>query len=152
MTIVLDAEQQLQYRRGVHARRASMPGWPYQKGVTEIANGAYAYLQPDGGWGWSNAGFVRDGDQALLIDTLFDEHLTHEMLLALTAASGCKPEDIGSLVNTHANGDHTYGNALLPRAEIYASEASARETSSQASTLRTAAGASRRALSAAGTS
>jgi cyclase len=104
-----------------------MPGWPYRKGVMEIANGAYAYLQPDGGWGWSNAGLVRDGDQALLIDTLFDEHLTHEMLAALAAANGCKADQIGSLVNTHANGDHTHGNALLPQAEIYASEASARE-------------------------
>ena len=92
-----------------------MPGWPYKKGVIEIADGAYAYLQPDGGWGWSNAGMVRDGDQALLIDTLFDEHLTHDMLNALTAATGCKVEQIGSLVNTHANGDHTHGNALLPR-------------------------------------
>jgi cyclase len=104
-----------------------MSARPYEKGVIEIANGAYAYLQPDGGWGWSNAGLVRDGDQALLIDTLFDEHLTQEMLDALAAASGCKSDQIGSLVNTHANGDHTHGNALLPHAEIYASEASARE-------------------------
>ena len=104
-----------------------MSGWAYKKGVIEIANGAYAYLQPDGGWGWSNAGMVRDGDQALLIDTLFDERLTREMLDALAAASGCSEDQIGSLVNTHANGDHTHGNALLPRAEIYASEASARE-------------------------
>ena len=104
-----------------------MPSWPYVKGVIEVADGAYAYLQPNGGWGWSNAGLIRDGDQALLVDTLFDERLTHEMLTELAAASGCKAEDIGSLVNTHANGDHTNGNALLPSAEIYASAASARE-------------------------
>ena len=104
-----------------------MVGWAYQKGVIEIGDGAYAYLQPDGGWGWSNAGLIRDADQALLVDTLFDERLTAEMLAALHAASGCSAEDIGLLVNTHANGDHTHGNALLPQAEIYASEASARE-------------------------
>ena len=104
-----------------------MSKYPYHKGVVDLGGGTYAYLQPDGGWGWSNAGLIRDGEESLLIDTLFDEKLTAEMLGALTAATGCKADTIGSVVNTHANGDHTNGNALLPDAEIYASEASARE-------------------------
>ncbi len=84
-------------------------------------------MQPDGGWGWSNAGFIRDGDESLLVDTLFDEPLTAGMLSALRGATGIAPEDIGTLVNTHANGDHTHGNALLPHAEIIASSATAGE-------------------------
>ena len=30
----------------------------YSLGLHEIGNDCYAYLQPDGGWGYSNAGLV----------------------------------------------------------------------------------------------
>jgi len=99
----------------------------YAKGLVDLGDGIYAYLQPDGGWGWSNAGLIRDGDAALLVDTLFDEALTAEMLAAMHDATGLRTDAIGTVVNTHANGDHTHGNGLLPEAEIVASEASARE-------------------------
>jgi glyoxylase-like metal-dependent hydrolase (beta-lactamase superfamily II) len=99
----------------------------YARGLVDLGSGTYAYLQPDGGWGWSNAGLIKDGDQALLIDTLFDEPLTAEMLKCIEGATGLRAGDIGTVVNTHANGDHTHGNALLDRAEIIASEASAKE-------------------------
>ncbi len=84
-------------------------------------------MQPDGGWGWSNAGFIRDGDEGLLVDTLFDEPLTAVMLSALEDATGIAAGGIATLVNTHANGDHTHGNALLPNAEVIASSATAGE-------------------------
>src|SRR5262249_31147077 len=59
----------------------SMSGrWAYTQGLHDLGNATYAYLQPDGGWGWSNAGLIVDGDEALLIDTLFDLRLTGEML------------------------------------------------------------------------
>lgn len=101
--------------------------WTYRKGLHDIGNGQFAWLQPDGGWGWSNAGLIVDGDQSLLVDTLFDMTLTHEMLGAMADATGRRAEDIGIIVNTHANGDHTHGNGCCPHAEIIASEASARE-------------------------
>ena len=100
---------------------------PFRCGLEDLGNGLYAWMQPDGGWGWSNAGFIRDGDESLLVDTLFDEPLTAKMLSALQDATGIAPEDIGTLVNTHANGDHTHGNALVPHAEVIASTATARE-------------------------
>lgn len=100
---------------------------PFRCGLEELGNGLYAWMQPDGGWGWSNAGFIRDGDQSVLVDTLFDEPLTAGMLAALRDATGIAPEDIGTLINTHANGDHTNGNALVPNAEVIASAAAARE-------------------------
>jgi cyclase len=99
----------------------------YTKGLLALNGAAYAYLQPNGGWGLSNAGLIRDGDQALLIDTLFDEASTSSMLAIIEDATGIRAGDIGTLVNTHAHGDHSYGNALLVNAEIIASEASARE-------------------------
>ena len=56
---------------------------PYDRGLHDLGNGIYAWLQPDGGWGWSNAGLVVDGDESLLVDTLFDLKLTQEMLDAM---------------------------------------------------------------------
>lgn len=99
----------------------------YSKGLVETGPGMFAWLQPDGGWGWSNAGLITDGGEACLVDTLFDMTLTAEMLAAMHDATGIAAAGIGQLVNTHANGDHTHGNALVANAEIIASEASARE-------------------------
>ncbi|HPE48971.1 MAG TPA: MBL fold metallo-hydrolase [Hyphomonas sp.] len=101
--------------------------WEFTRGLKDIGNGLYAWLQPDGGWGWSNAGLIVDGDQSLLVDTLFDMHLTRDMLAAMADASGVRAEQINTIVNTHANGDHCHGNGCCPHAEIIASEASAKE-------------------------
>jgi cyclase len=100
----------------------------YTKGLQEVGDGLYAYLQPDGGWGWSNAGLVVDGERTLLIDTLFDLALTEEMLRTMRDAMPAAAR-IDTLVNTHANGDHCYGNQLLGDARIVASERTAEEMS-----------------------
>lgn len=102
---------------------------PYRCGLEDLGEGLHAWMQPDGGWGWSNAGFIRDGDASLLVDTLFDEPLTAIMLDAIRDATGIAADGIDLLVNTHANGDHTHGNALVANAEIIASAAAAREMS-----------------------
>jgi glyoxylase-like metal-dependent hydrolase (beta-lactamase superfamily II) len=104
-----------------------LPRFRYAKGLHEIGRGLYGYLQPDGSWGWSNAGLVVDGDQSLLVDTLFDLRLTREMLAAMRGAEPRATSRIGTLVNTHANGDHCYGNALVAGAEIVASTRTAEE-------------------------
>ena len=103
-----------------------MPDWKFTKGLHDIGNNAYAYLQPDGGWGWSNAGLIVDGDEVVLVDTLFDLKLTAEMLAIMRDAVP-QARDIGTLINTHSNGDHTFGNQLVEGAEIIASEACAEE-------------------------
>jgi len=98
----------------------------YSKGLQEVGEGLYAYLQPDGSWGWSNAGLVVDGERTLLIDTLFDLALTEQMLRTMRDAVPAAAR-IDTLVNTHANGDHCYGNQLLRGARIVASERTAAE-------------------------
>jgi glyoxylase-like metal-dependent hydrolase (beta-lactamase superfamily II) len=104
-----------------------MANWQYEKGLHETGNGIYSYLQPDGSWGWSNAGLIVDGDQSLLVDTLFDAPLTKEMLRTMQDAAGISADRIDTVVNTHANGDHTHGNGLCTNAEVIASEAGAKE-------------------------
>jgi len=99
----------------------------YKKGLRDFGNGCYGYFQPDGSWGWSNAGLVVDEDQSLLVDTLFDLKLTREMLAAMRAAEPKATAQIGALVNTHSNGDHTFGNQLVGGAEIIASKGCAEE-------------------------
>ena len=100
---------------------------PYELGLIEIGDGCHAYLQPDGSWGWSNAGLVVGDGASLLVDTLFDLVLTERMLESMKPFTRTAP--IASLVNTHANGDHCYGNQLIDGAEIISSTAAAHEMS-----------------------
>jgi glyoxylase-like metal-dependent hydrolase (beta-lactamase superfamily II) len=97
-----------------------MTRWPFAKGLHDLGNGCFAYLQPDGSWGWSNAGLIADSGQTLLVDTLYDLKLTREMLSAMRRAVPAAKE-IGVLVNTHSNADHTFGNQLVEGAQIIAS-------------------------------
>ena len=99
---------------------------PFTKGLHDLGNGIYAYLQPDGSWGWSNAGLITDSGEALLVDTLFDLKLTADMLSEMRRATR-DAERIETVVNTHANGDHCYGNQLVEGAVFVASEATALE-------------------------
>lgn len=97
-----------------------MSHWSYTKGLHDLGNSVYAYLQPDGSWGWSNAGLITDGEESLLVDTLFDLKLTREMLETMRKAVPAATH-IDQVVNTHANGDHCFGNELVADARIIAS-------------------------------
>jgi len=99
----------------------------YERGAHELGDGCLAFLQPDGGWGWSNAGLIVGDGASLLVDTLFDLDLTAEMLSAFAPHTRTAP--IATLLNTHANGDHCYGNQLVEGAEIVASTSATREMS-----------------------
>lgn len=104
-----------------------MSRWTFQKGLHDLGDGAWAYLQPDGSWGWNNTGLIIDGEEAMLVDTLFDERLTADMLKTMRDALGRGGREIDYLINTHANGDHTFGNRLVEGAKIIASKACAEE-------------------------
>lgn len=97
-----------------------MQSWAYTRGLHDLGNSVYAYLQPNGSWGWSNAGLIVDGDISLLVDTLYDLKLTGEMLEQMRRAALAAVQ-IDILVNTHSNGDHVNGNQLVPDARRIAS-------------------------------
>ena len=59
----------------------------YRKALEDVGRGVFAWMQPDGSWGYSNAGLITDGDECLLVDTLFDLALTREMLAAMRDAT-----------------------------------------------------------------
>src|ERR1700730_3819371 len=103
-----------------------MGNWFYKQGLHDLGNSVYAYLQPNGSWGWSNAGIISDNGTSLLVDTLYDLKLTQAMLTTMRASIPATAH-IDMLVNTHANGDHCYGNQLVSEARIIASARTASE-------------------------
>jgi len=102
---------------------------PFNKGLSDLGNNIYCYLQPDGGWGWSNAGLIADGDESLIVDTLFDEDLTLEMLDSMKSAEPKGMKNIRALINSHSNGDHCNGNNCVDTDEVISSEATLKEMS-----------------------
>lgn len=102
-----------------------MGNWAFTQGVHDIGNGIYGYVQPDGTWGWSNAGLIVSQGQALLVDTLMSRSLTRTMLEDFARLPG--GDRIDRLVNTHANPDHFVGNGLVEGAEIIATRETAAE-------------------------
>lgn len=107
-----------------------MANWQYTRGLHDLGSGCFAYLQPDGSWGFSNAGLVVSDGKSLLVDTLMDLKLTGAMLDEMRRKVP-ESKQIGTLVNTHSNPDHTFGNQLVEGAEIIASEACFEEMKAQ---------------------
>ena len=93
----------------------------YAAGLTQVASGIHAWLQPNGAWGESDAGLIVGAEESLLIDTLWDLALTGKMLDAMKSLTDEAP--IRTLVNTHGDGDHWWGNQLVGAQQILATEA-----------------------------
>jgi glyoxylase-like metal-dependent hydrolase (beta-lactamase superfamily II) len=93
--------------------------------LVDLGDGCHAYLQGEGGWGWSNSGLVVGDGASMLVDTLFDLRLTGRLLEAIDPL--VRPAPLGTVVNTHANGDHCYGNQLVSECEIVSTTAAAEE-------------------------
>jgi cyclase len=87
--------------------------------VDEVADGVYAYVQPDGTWWINNTGFVVGESGVLCIDTCATEARTRAFLEAVDTVAGPGRRTV---VNTHHHGDHTNGNCLLPYAAIIGHE------------------------------
>lgn len=98
---------------------------PYVRGLHSLGSGLHAWTQPDGGWGYSNAGLVTGDGASLLIDTMFDLTTARSMLAAMAAETAARP--VTTVFNTHSHGDHWYGNQLFAGAEIIATRACAKE-------------------------
>jgi glyoxylase-like metal-dependent hydrolase (beta-lactamase superfamily II) len=95
----------------------------FEGGLHEVAPRTFAWLQPNGDLGESNAGLVVGDGESTLVDTLWDVRLTRRMLETMEPHTSSAPAT--HLVNTHSDGDHWWGNQLLPAAERITSAASA---------------------------
>jgi cyclase len=90
--------------------------------VSQIGEGVYAYLQPDGSWFLNNTGFLVSqgvGAGVISIDATSTERRTRAYLDAIAAVTD---RPVRTLVNTHHHGDHTHGNYLVRGATIVGHE------------------------------
>ncbi|MFG3157823.1 MBL fold metallo-hydrolase [Streptomyces sp. NPDC048219] len=87
--------------------------------LEQVADGVFAYLQPDGGWCVNNAGLVVADGQALLVDTAATEDRARRLRDTVMSVTRTAPTLI---VNTHSHGDHTFGNFVFPEAAVIGHE------------------------------
>jgi cyclase len=90
--------------------------------VSQISEGVYAYLQPDGSWYLNNTGFLVShgvGTGVISIDAAATERRTRGYLDAIKTITH---QPVRTLVNTHHHGDHTHGNYLFGGATIVGHE------------------------------
>ncbi len=92
-------------------------------GVHPIAPGVSAWLTPDGNWGLGNTALICGHRESVLVDTLWDLPRTAAMLEGFRPLLENAP--IGPIVNTHADGDHWFGNQLPEARQIIATKAAA---------------------------
>jgi len=90
--------------------------------LKEIADNVYACLQEDKGFGWNNAGYINLGE-GVIVDTLYDVKHTREMVELIQKIN---PNLVKRIINTHHNGDHTWGNQLFKDREIIAHQYTAK--------------------------
>jgi glyoxylase-like metal-dependent hydrolase (beta-lactamase superfamily II) len=88
----------------------------YVEGLYDLNHRVYAWMVPNGSWGESNAGLIVGDGASLLVDTLWGLKYTRAMLGAMRSLTDAAP--VKYVVNTHADGDHFWGNELVKHAEI----------------------------------
>lgn len=79
--------------------------------VREVAEGIFAYVQPDGTWFLNNGGFLVGSRGVAMIDQCGTEQRSRAFM---EAAQGPDGRPVHTLVNTHHHADHTFGNFVLP--------------------------------------
>jgi glyoxylase-like metal-dependent hydrolase (beta-lactamase superfamily II) len=84
--------------------------------LRQVARDVYACLQEDRGLGYSNSGLVNRAG-GLVVDTFWDLPHTREMIRLYSEVWDGPARRV---VNSHANGDHCWGNQLFADAEIIA--------------------------------
>ena len=92
---------------------------PVEAHLQEVADGVFAYVQPDGSWMINNTGFLVARDGVSAIDSCSTERRTRAFLDTI---AGVTAAPVRTLVNTHHHPDHTAGNGLFPGAAIVAHE------------------------------
>lgn len=79
--------------------------------LQEVADGVFAYVQPDGGWCLNNAGVVVGSDGTVVIDTAATQRRAEALRASIRNVS--VGTAVRTVVNTHHHGDHTFGNWLF---------------------------------------
>jgi cyclase len=88
--------------------------------IEEVSEGIFAYIQLDGSWFLNNAGAIVGNKQATVIDSTGTEARARAWHAAVRKVTDLP---VNTLINTHAHGDHTYGNFVFaPEAAIIAHE------------------------------
>jgi cyclase len=87
--------------------------------LTEVADGVFAYIQPDGSWWINNTGFVVGPDAVISVDAYSTERRTRAYLERVATVT---PGRVSTLINTHHHGDHTYGNSVIGATTIIGHE------------------------------
>ncbi|MGI5127899.1 MBL fold metallo-hydrolase [Pseudonocardia sp. CA-107938] len=100
-----------------------MASAPFSRGLHEVAPNCWAWFEPPGSWGLSNSGIVRIGDELLVIDTQNDVPRARAVRAAAVDLGG--PDSVTTVVNTHEDGDHWFGNMVFEDARIVATTAAA---------------------------
>src|SRR5258708_16388135 len=85
--------------------------------LEEVADGIYAYIQPDGSWWINNTGFLVGRGGVVSVAACSTERRTRASLAAIASVT---EQPVRTLINTHHHGDHTFGNYLFAGATIVA--------------------------------
>ena len=93
----------------------------FREGLYNLGKGCYAWMVPNGSWGETNIGLIECAGKSVLIDTCWDLKFTRELLSFCAEILVRSPVEL--VVNTHADGDHCWGNQLFRGREIIASHA-----------------------------
>ena len=87
--------------------------------LAEVADGVFAYIQPDGSWYINNTGFVVGRSAVISVDACSTARRTRAYLDRIASVSNAP---VTMLISTHHHGDHTNGNSLFGTATIIAHE------------------------------
>ena len=74
--------------------------------LEEVADGVFAYVQPDGSWMINNTGFLVARDGVTAVDACSTERRTRAFLDTVASVTRLP---VRTLVNTHHHPDHTAG-------------------------------------------
>ncbi|MBU0992800.1 MAG: MBL fold metallo-hydrolase [Proteobacteria bacterium] len=102
-----------------HTRFGEIP--QFKEGLYQLVKDTYAWMVPNGSWGENNIGLIDCQGESVLVDTCWDLKFTKEILD--TAGDILKKSPVEYVINTHADGDHFWGNQLFRDKKIIATHA-----------------------------
>jgi cyclase len=93
----------------------------FREGLYRLTPRTYAWMVPNGSWGETNLGLIDCGGKSVVIDTGWDLHYAGEFLAGVADFLARSP--VHNVINTHADGDHCWGNQIFGDVPIIATHA-----------------------------